>query len=252
MDRARRRSRPRARQLTLGVNTDSSPRWSPDGRTLAFLSDRESVLQKAGAGDDPARREQIKEGAVQAWLLPMDGGEAHQLTKLPQNVTDVRWSPDGDRLVLVSGSRKAERRARSEIRNCHRRWTRSSSTACSTCSTARATSMSTRPSCGCSKSSAGKLERLTDGDTRDENPAWSPDGKRIAYTSNPHPDADLSWRTDIFVHRCRRREATARDRRQRQSRLRLRGLEPDGNRSRRSAIASSHAARRRSTCGASA
>ena len=45
----------------------------------------------------------------------------------------------------------------------------------------------------------GTLTKLTDGDVMDENPTWSPDGKRIAYTSNPHPDADLTWRTDILV-----------------------------------------------------
>ena len=47
------------------------------------------MLVKAGAGDDPARRELTKEGSIQVWLLPMDGGDAHQLTKLPINVTDM-------------------------------------------------------------------------------------------------------------------------------------------------------------------
>jgi len=187
-----------ARQLTMGVNTDSAPRWSPDGRALAFLSDRESVLVKAGAGDDPARREQIKEGAVQAWLLPMDGGEAHQLTKLPQNVTDLRWSPDGDRLVLVSGSRKAERDPDRDPKLPPKIDTKLID---------RLQYMLNGegyiheypPKLWLFEVKSGKLERLTSGDTRDENPAWSPDGKRIAYTSNPHPDADLSWRTDVFV-----------------------------------------------------
>ena len=187
-----------ARQLTLGVNTDSSPRWSPDGRTLAFLSDRESVLQKAGAGDDPARREQIKEGAVQAWLLPMDGGEAHQLTKLPQNVTDLRWSPDGDRLVLVSGSRKAEREPERDPKLPPKVDTKLIDRL-QYMLNGEGYIYEYPPKLWLFEVKSGKLERLTDGDTRDENPAWSPDGKRIAYTSNPHPDADLSWRTDIFV-----------------------------------------------------
>ena len=48
------------RQLTFNVKDDFSPRWSPDGRTLAFLSDRD--------------------GRTQIYLLSMDGGEASALT----------------------------------------------------------------------------------------------------------------------------------------------------------------------------
>src|SRR3954469_7540053 len=187
-----------ARQLTLGINSDSTPRWSPDSRSLAFLSDRESVLMKAGAGDDPSRRDQIKEGVVQAWLLPMDGGEAHQLTKLPQNVTDMAWSPDGDRLLLVSGSRKAEREPDRDPKLPPKVDTKLIDRL-QFMLNGEGYIFEHPPKLWVLTLSSGELERITDGDTRDENPAWSPDGTRIAYTSNPQPDADLTWRTDVFV-----------------------------------------------------
>ena len=58
------------------------PRWSPDGKFLAFLSER-------------------KEGKTQVWLLNRLGGEAQQLTDTPQDVEDFAWAPDGRRMVLV-------------------------------------------------------------------------------------------------------------------------------------------------------
>ena len=63
--------------------SEHAPRWSPDGRYLAFLSDR-------GEG-----------GREQLWLLSRRGGEAEQLTALDRDIEDYAWSPNGDRLVLV-------------------------------------------------------------------------------------------------------------------------------------------------------
>jgi dipeptidyl aminopeptidase/acylaminoacyl peptidase len=69
-------------QLTRGGSV-STPRFSPDGRYLGFLS--------APPGG----------GSTQLWLLDRRGGEARQLTHLPGEVTDYAWSPDGARVVLV-------------------------------------------------------------------------------------------------------------------------------------------------------
>ncbi len=70
-----------AMQLTQSGH-DSSPVWSPDGKTLAFLSSRA--------------------GESQVYLLSMEGGEAHALTKLSTGADIVKWSPDGKTIAVTS------------------------------------------------------------------------------------------------------------------------------------------------------
>jgi dipeptidyl aminopeptidase/acylaminoacyl peptidase len=70
-----------ALQLTSGGH-DSSPAWSPDGKTLAFLSSRD--------------------GNSQVYLLPMDGGEARELTHLSGGADVVKFSPDGKTIAFTS------------------------------------------------------------------------------------------------------------------------------------------------------
>ena len=70
-------------RLSYGSDSDNSPRWSPDGKYLAFLSAR------------PA------DSKTQVWLLDRRGGEARQLTNVKEEIDDYAWSPDGKRLVLV-------------------------------------------------------------------------------------------------------------------------------------------------------
>lgn len=72
-----------ARQLTHGPK-DASPRWSPDGRRLAFL--------RTGGGD---------KDLPQLAVLPVGGGEARVCTALPLGVTDLAWAPDSRHLAVV-------------------------------------------------------------------------------------------------------------------------------------------------------
>ena len=76
-----------ARQLTLGVRSDRAPQVSPDGSTVAFISDR-----RLYAEEEPDRPKDAKErdDCFQVFLLPLDGGEARRLTDLPKGVTRVR------------------------------------------------------------------------------------------------------------------------------------------------------------------
>ncbi len=79
-----------ARQLTFGPRSDTAPRWSPDGKTLAFLSDRE------------------EDGRRQVYLLSRDGGEARRLMEVageipsPRSLDPMAWSPDGTRLAVLA------------------------------------------------------------------------------------------------------------------------------------------------------
>jgi dipeptidyl aminopeptidase/acylaminoacyl peptidase len=187
-----------ARQLTLGATNDSTARWSPDGRTLAFLSDRGAVLIKGGAANEPGA-EEPKEGRTQVWLLPMEGGEARQASTLPRDVTDMAWSPDGGRLCLVSGALQATEPKRrreptdppdSDIHLIDRLGYQLNG----------AGYRHDRPNqLWLLDIDTDEVRRLTRGRTDAEGPAWSPDGRRVAFQSDRRPDADLYWRSDIYT-----------------------------------------------------
>ena len=189
------------RQLTAGSKSDTSPRWSPDGRTLAFLSDRGAVLQAGGGGAKPGEAKAPEDGGTQVWLLPFaDGGEARQLTDLPKDAEGLAWAPDGRRLAVVSGGNSAEPEKKPErkpedppvpdtrlidrlgyqfngVGFIHDRFQR----------------------LWLVDATSGAAERLTRGDTHDRDPQWSPNGRQIAFVSNRHRDADLGWRSDVYL-----------------------------------------------------
>lgn len=70
------------RALTAGPGSDRSPRWSPDGKTLAFISTRQ--------------------GGAQIWTLPLAGGEAQRGSSLSDGVNEFIWLPDGKGFLAVS------------------------------------------------------------------------------------------------------------------------------------------------------
>src|SRR5258708_2993047 len=72
----------KARALTGGPGSDRQPRWSPDGKTLAFISTRD--------------------GGAQVWLLPIAGGDARKVSTLADGASDPVWLPDGSGLLVVS------------------------------------------------------------------------------------------------------------------------------------------------------
>jgi len=84
------------RQVTRGCDSETDPRWSPDGKWLAFLSSREDE-----GGDDYDAEDDPK---AQVWLLPMDsgGGEAEKLTDAPEGIGDYDWLPDSSGVVYLA------------------------------------------------------------------------------------------------------------------------------------------------------
>ncbi|MGH9724214.1 MAG: TolB family protein, partial [Candidatus Acidiferrales bacterium] len=163
--------------------SSSHPRWSPDGKYLAFLSSRD-------------------DGKKQIWLLNREGGEAQQLTTEIQDVDNFAWSPAGDRLALVLQDPSYD-----EIE----------------------ASKSPDPAAYKPKPLPWVIDRLhfkedvtgylsrrrthlyvfdladrrqiqvTSGDYDDSAPAWSPDGRMLAFVSNRTAEPDSNFNDDIWV-----------------------------------------------------
>ncbi len=72
-------------QMTFGPESASSPKWSPDGKYLSFLS---------------SRKDEKGEGKTQIWLLDRRGGEAQPLTDVKRDIEGFSWSPDGKKIAL--------------------------------------------------------------------------------------------------------------------------------------------------------
>lgn len=196
------------RQLTYGERGESQPSWSPDGRTIAFVAARGS-----GTGDDAPR--------AQLWLLPADGGEARQLTTLREGVSSYVWSHDGARIAVVSRDsltreEEAQRRRRDDpqvyegdLRMNHI-WVVNVASGAATKVTSGAFTVSAPPSWSPDGArlafqasptplvrderhdiyvvdiASKQLDRITTGSDAESAPAFSPDGKTLAFTLLPH------------------------------------------------------------------
>ncbi|HEU5204477.1 MAG TPA: S9 family peptidase [Candidatus Limnocylindrales bacterium] len=201
------------RQLTLGLRSDHHPRFSPDGRTLAFLSDRRPFVEEEP--ERPADRDE-REDATQVHVLALDGGEARRLTDLPRGVTAFEWAPDGRSLVVTSSSHAATyfedaRLRRKSVRHDHAAPPESDLRFID-----RLDYMLNGEGFTYDRVDHlwivdvvdGTARRLTGGPAAERSPAWSPDGRRIAFVANRHRDHDLLERSDIFVADARSGDVT--------------------------------------------
>jgi dipeptidyl aminopeptidase/acylaminoacyl peptidase len=84
-------------QLTRGPNKDSSPRWSPEGRLLAFISDRPLPKPKEKDAEGPPTSDLSK---TQLWLINPFGGEPWPLTKLERSIKSFDWL-DADTILMA-------------------------------------------------------------------------------------------------------------------------------------------------------
>jgi dipeptidyl aminopeptidase/acylaminoacyl peptidase len=192
------------RGLTLGVRSEHHPRFSPDGRTLAFLSDRRLFVEEEP--DRPAERDEREDG-TQVHLLPLDGGEARRLTDLPRGVSAFEWAPDGRSLVVTSSSRAATYRDDARLRGKSVQHDHAAPPDSDLRFIDRLDYMLNGAGFTYDRVDhlwivdveSGSARQLTDGPTAERSPAWSPDGRRIAFVANRRRNADLLERSDIFV-----------------------------------------------------
>lgn len=205
------------RQLTIGARHDQHARFSPDGRTLAFLSDRRTQAEEEP--DRIAPDGQDREDLTQVYLLPLDGGEARRLTDLPRGVEGFEWSPEGTRLVVRSASRAATQSEDARLRG-HPAAAKSSSGSPPDSDyrfidrldymlNGKGFVYDRVAHLWLVDVETGEARRLTDGNVADDEPAWSPDGTRIAFVSNRRRNADLVGRADIHVVDVETRGVTA-------------------------------------------
>jgi len=174
--------------LTAEGVSSGHARWSPDGKYISFLSARDG-------------------GKSQVWLLDRRGGEAVRLTDIAQGVDDFEWSPDSARLALILRDAKPE--------------------------DLEAAKNKEKPAAGApakpktpppfvidrlqfKRDTVGYLDRrrthlyvfsvatksttqITSGDFDDNEPAWSPDGRSLAFSSNRSSDPDANYDAHIWV-----------------------------------------------------
>ena len=147
------------KQFTYGNGNDSHPRWSPDGQTILFLSNRSNGENKPG---------------MQIFVISADGGEARRLTSVEEGVTNPTWSPDGKNILFRSRVFKGERAKGSDIMIIRRMPYRNTS---GEYIYDKWTHLFSIPSEG------GEVNQLTDGTFNISSASWFPDGSRVAVLS---------------------------------------------------------------------
>jgi len=182
--------------LTSEEVSSGHPRWSPDGKYLAFLSAR-------------------NEGRTQVWLLNRAGGEAQRLTDTPQDVDSFEWSPDGKRLCLILRDATTEELAAAKDKeNDKEDGDKPAKVAKEKKHKAQKPWVIDRLQFKADEVgyldhrrthlyifdvAAKSLIQITSGDYDDSDAVWSPDGKQLAFASNRVSDADRNYNRDIWV-----------------------------------------------------
>ena len=174
----------RVKQFTYGDHVDGQPQWSPDGRYIAFLSNRKDEKQS------------------QIYVIPFEGGEARQVTDLKGSFAEFVWSPDGKRFAFVFRKKDADVIERDKdprkkklgvvARHIDRVFFKLDGSGFLP---------KERWHIWTAGVASGSARQITDHPVYDDmEPGWSPDGKHIVFASNRSDDPDLDPDAiDLFV-----------------------------------------------------
>ncbi|HET8946005.1 MAG TPA: S9 family peptidase [Candidatus Polarisedimenticolia bacterium] len=173
------------RALTRAAGNDGQPRFSPDGRRIAFVSDRS--------------------GRDEVWIMPVDGGEAIRLTD-SEGVGAFAWNPDGRSILFTAPDPPDEARKkrieRGDDARVYGEWPASSLW--------RAwveAELQNGPASGAA--TRGPAVRLTDGTMHvTDGIAPSPDGRFVAFVAQPTPEADASEEASVRLLEISTRQVT--------------------------------------------
>jgi dipeptidyl aminopeptidase/acylaminoacyl peptidase len=158
-------------QLTNAKKSSSGARWSPDGKWIAFISDRD--------------------GKRQIYLISPVGGEARQITKVETGINRAEWSPDGKRIAFTmadpeSKERKERKEKLGEWEMVDEDYTMSH--------------LWVVDVPGAAAEKLPEPQRLTESNDFTVNSfAWSPDGTRIAFSAPKNPDPGFGGTSDLYV-----------------------------------------------------
>ena len=162
------------RQFTAGAMRDSAPRWSPDGRALAFLSER-------------------GEEKPQLCVISASGGESRVLTKLPLGAGTPAWSPDGKKLVFSAKTGDPPDPDTKKTKPYRR------ITSMKYRVNGEGFTYDHRRHLFVVAAEGGEPAQITDGDWDDTQPAWAPDTSAIAFVSARHADREYDSNSDLWV-----------------------------------------------------
>ncbi len=190
-----------ARRFTTGLADATSPAWSPDGKWLAFVSEREGE----GLSLNPQKQKKQGKGKPQIWLMSVGGGEAYQLTFMEHGASAPVWSPDGESVLFNAPVGPADEETEDgkplpKVHVIDRLWYRLDGVGYI---------YERRSHLFLIDRVGGAPVQLTDGDWDDGEAAWSPNGTQIAFISDRSEDR---WRWpggDVYVLSIKEKQAGA-------------------------------------------